>query len=211
MKKRLFSVFYMFVLTLCFTSIVSAVKYFNDERIDTNQRVKLQSIVLRVLNIPVEKNTPDAQLVKIFETRVKSIDVKGQTLYVGYEEDGQTILGYAFPVGGPGFWGPVYGMAAVDPKATRILGIAFYKHSETPGLGGRISEKWFSDQFKDLPLYPMNGDKRIFYLKSVGPEKAPNELDAVTGATGTSRAVESFLNQELQRFLKEFRESMTKG
>ncbi len=201
----------MFVLTLCFTSIVSAVKYFNDERIETNQRVKLQSIVLRVLNIPVEKNTPDAQLIKIFETRIKAIEVKDKTLYVGYEEDGQTILGYAFPVGGPGFWGPVYGLTAVDPKAARILGIAFYKHSETPGLGGRISEAWFSDQFKDLPLYPVDKDKKIFYLKPAGPGKAPNELDAVTGATGTSRAVEAFLNQELQRFLKEFRETMKEG
>jgi len=207
MKKRLFSVLYMFVLTLCFTSIVSAVKYFNDERIVTNQRVKLQRIVLKVLNIPIEKSTSDEQVVKTFDARIKTIDLKDKTLYVGYEEDGQTILGYAFPVGGPGFWGPVYGMTAVDPKATRIIGIAFYKHSETPGLGGRISEKWFSDQFKDLPLHPVNGDKKIFYLKPAGPGKAPNELDAVTGATGTSRAVEAFLNQELQRFLKKFRET----
>ena len=50
--------------------------------------------------------------------------------------------------------------------------------------------------------------KKIFYLKPAGPGKAPNELDAVTGATGTSRAVEAFLNQELQKFLKEFRESI---
>ncbi len=211
MKRRLFSVLYMFLLTLCFTSIVSAVKYFNDERIETNQRVKLQRIILEVLNIPVEKITSDEQIVDIFEDRIKAIDVKGKTLYVGYETDGQTILGYAFPVGGPGFWGPVYGLTAVDPKATKILGIAFYKHSETPGLGGRISEARFSDQFKDLPLYPLDEDKMIFYLKPAGQGKAPNELDAVTGATGTSRAVEAFLNQELQRFLEEFHESMTKG
>lgn len=211
MKKRLFSVFYMFILTLCFTSIVSAVKYFNDERIETNQRVKLQKIILQVLNIPVEKKTSDAQLVKIFESRIKAIEVKGRTLYMGYEEDGHTVRGYAFPVGGPGFWGPVYGMTAVDPKASRILGIAFYKHAETPGLGGRISESWFSDQFRDLPLYPVDGDKNIFYLKPAAPGKAPNELDAVTGATGTSRAVEAFLNQELHKFLEEFRKSMTKG
>ena len=210
MKRRLFSVLYMFLLTLCFTSIVSAVKYFNDERIDTNQRVKLQRIILKVLNIPVEKGTSDEQIVRLFEHRIKAIDVKDKTLYVGHEEDGQAILGYAFPVGGPGFWGPVYGLTAVDPKATRILGIAFYKHSETPGLGGRISEAWFSDQFKDLPLYPLEEDKKIFYLKPAGPGKASNELDAVTGATGTSRAVENFLNQELKKFLEEFRETLTK-
>lgn len=211
MKKRLFSVFYMFVLTLCFTSLVSAVKTFNDERIETNQRVKLQRIVLKVLDIPLKGKTLDRNPGRIFEKRIKMIDVKGKTLYVGYEEDGRTIRGYAFPVGGPGFWGPVYGMAAVDPGARKILGIAFYRHSETPGLGGRISEDWFSDQFKGLPLYPVDGDKKIFYLKPAGAGKKSNELDAITGATGTSRAVEAFLNQDLKRFLKEFRESVKEG
>ena len=205
MKKRLFSVLYMFVLTLCFTSIVSAVKYFNDERIETNQRVKLQKIILKVLGIPLQQKAPDQELARVFASRVKTIEVEGKNLYVGYEEDGQTILGYAFPVGGPGFWGPVYGMAAVDPRATKILGMAFYKHSETPGLGGRISEDWFSNQFKGLPLFPVETNKKIFYLKAAGTAKSPNELDAITGATGTSRAVEAFLNQDLRHFLEEFK------
>ena len=205
MKKRLFSVLYMFVLTLCFTSIVSAVKYFNDERIETNQRVKLQKIILKVLGIPLQQKAPDQELARVFASRVKTIEVEGKNLYVGYEEDGQTIRGYAFPVGGPGFWGPVYGMAAVDPRATKILGMAFYKHSETPGLGGRISEDWFSNQFKGLPLFPVETNKKIFYLKAAGTAKSPNELDAITGATGTSRAVEAFLNQDLRHFLEEFK------
>jgi len=205
MKKRLFSVLYMFVLTLCFTSIVSAVKYFNDERIETNQRVKLQKIILKVLGISLQEKAPDQELVRVFEAQIKAIEVEGKNLYVGYEEDGQTIRGYAFPVGGPGFWGPVYGMAAVDPRATKILGMAFYKHSETPGLGGRISEDWFSNQFKGLPLFPVETDKKIFYLKPAGTGKRPNELDAITGATGTSRAVEAFLNKDLRNFLEEFK------
>ena len=108
-----------------------------------------------------------------------------------------------FPVGGPGFWGPVSGMVAVNPQASRILGIAFYKHSETPGLGGRITEEWFTNQFAGIPLYPIEGEKKIFYLKPQGGKQAPNELDAITGATGTSRAVESFLNQDLDHFMKQ--------
>jgi Na+-transporting NADH:ubiquinone oxidoreductase subunit C len=124
-------------------------------------------------------------------------------LYVGYEQEGQTIKGYALAVGGPGFWGPIQGMVGISPDATRVLGIAFIKHSETPGLGGRITESWFTDQFKDLPLYPIKGDQNIFYLKPAGTARAANELDAITGATNTSSAVEAFLNQELDHFLKD--------
>ena len=95
-----------------------------------------------------------------------------------------------------------FGMAAVTPDAGRVMGLAFYKHSETPGLGGRISEQWFTDQFKGLPLYlPVDG-RKVFHLKPVGTSRAAEELDAVTGATRTSAAVETFLNREFERFLK---------
>lgn len=211
MKKRLFSVLYMFLITLFFTSVVSGVKLFNEERIQTNQRVKLQRIILKVLDMPVGDKVSDKDLVKTFETRVRSIQIKDKTLYMGYEEHGEKIRGYAFPVGGPGFWGPIYGMVAVDPKASKIIGIAFYKHSETPGLGARMTEEWFTNQFVGLPLYPIEGDKKIFYLRPIGTKEAPKELDAITGATGTSRSVEAFLNKELDHFLKELWESLKEG
>lgn len=201
----------MFLITLFFTSVVSAVKLINEERIETNQRVKLQRIILRVLDIPVEDKASDKDLVKVFDARVKSIEVQGKDMYVSYEEDGKTISGYAFPVGGPGFWGPIYGMVAVDPRASKILGLAFYKHSETPGLGARMTEDWFTNQFIELPLYPIEDNKNIFYLRPAGTKKASNELDAITGATGTSRGIEAFLNGELDHFLKKLWRSLKEG
>lgn len=203
MKKQLLSVLYMFLITLFFASLVSTVKLLSDRKIESNQAIKLQRIILNVLNIPIDERISDEDLSRIFTMQVKDILVRERTLYVGYKEDGNTIQGYAIPVGGPGFWGPIQGIVGVDPEATKILGIAFYKHSETPGLGGRITENWFSDQFKDLPLHPIEGDQSIFYLKPAGMRKAPNELDAITGATNTSSAVEAFLNQELDYFLKQ--------
>jgi Na+-transporting NADH:ubiquinone oxidoreductase subunit C len=93
-------------------------------------------------------------------------------------------------------------MVGIDPQATKILGLAFYGHSETPGLGGRITERWFTDQFTGLPLRPIERDQNIFYLKPEGTAEASNELDAITGATITSSSVEAFLNQELDNFLR---------
>jgi Na+-transporting NADH:ubiquinone oxidoreductase subunit C len=211
MKKRLFSIVYMFFITLFFTSIVSGVKVLNEERIERNQKAKLQRIILSVLQIPKNGEPSDEKVNQTFETRIKSIQVEGTTLYLGYDEEGKTILGYAFPVGGPGFWGPIFGMVAVDSEASKIMGIAFYKHAETPGLGARITEDWFKDQFKGLPIFPVEEGKKIFYLKPEGTGEAPNELDAVTGATGTSRAVEGFLNNGLDRYLREVWKAVKKG
>lgn len=193
----------MFVIAIVFASLVSAVNSLNEKKIAANQTIKLQRIVLKVLDIPVEKNMPDEKISALFFKRIKDIEAGERTLYVGYEEDGHTIQGYALPVGGPGFWGPIQGMVGVDRHAKKILGIAFYKHTETPGLGGRITEDWFANQFKNLPLHPIEGDQKIFYLKPSGTRGAPNELDAITGATNTSSAVEAFLNDELDHFLEE--------
>ena len=203
MKKQVLSVVYMFLITLFFASLVSAVKLLNDKKIEHNQTMKLQAIILQVLQIPTQAQITDEELSQLFADRVKEIDVEERTLYVGYEEDGKTIQGYALPVGGPGFWGPIQGMVGITPDASKILGIAFFKHAETPGLGGRITETWFTEQFQDLPLYPIEGDQNIFYLKPEGTAQASNELDAITGATNTSSAVEFFLNKELDHFLKE--------
>ena len=56
MRKRLFSMLYMFLITLCFTSMVSGIKFLNEERIERNQRVKLQSIILKVLDISADED-----------------------------------------------------------------------------------------------------------------------------------------------------------
>ena len=66
-------------------------------------------------------------------------------------------------------------------------------------------------QFKGLRLFPIQGDKKIFYLKPAGSGKAENELDAITGATGTSRAVEAFLNKELDLFITKLWKSKKEG
>ena len=203
MKKQAFSIVYMFLITLFFAVLVSAVKFLNEEKIETNQIVKLQHIILSVLDIPVQKDISIDDLSRMFTAQIKEIQANQKTLYIGYEQNGLTIRGYAVPVGGPGFWGPIEGMVGITPEATKVIGLAFYKHNETPGLGGRITEDWFSEQFKGLPLFPIEDGQNIFYLTPEGGQKKSNELDAITGASNTSSAIEDFLNRELDYFLTE--------
>lgn len=211
MKKRIFSIVYMFVVTLVFTSMVSGVKYFSDERIQRNESLKLQKVILEVLGIGVPAYSGDKDVVDVFKSRVRTMTMKDRVVYVGYEPDGRTVTGYAFQVGGSGFWGPITGMVAVDSTVAKVVGIAFVKHSETPGLGARMTEPWFRKQFVGLPLEIHEPGEKVFYLKPEGAGKAPYELDAITGATGTSRALETFLNQELKTFSVALRQSVGKG
>jgi Na+-transporting NADH:ubiquinone oxidoreductase subunit C len=206
MNKTVYSMGYMFLVAFFFTSLVSAVKLTNEDRIKRNQQAKLEKTIIKVLGIQMKEDLSAEDLFRLFDERVETIQLEDKNVYIGYERGRKEIIGYAFPVGGPGFWGAIQGMVAVAPDASKIIGIAFYEHNETPGLGARISESWFTEQFSGLPLYPIEGDHQIFYLSPKRAGKARNDLDAITGASRTSDAVERFLNRDLDLFLREFKE-----
>ena len=200
-KRRIFSIAYMFGLTLLFTAVVSGIHELNRERIAVNEEIKMQEIVLRVLGIEVPSGARSPEVKAVFENRVKVEEREERRLYQGFAEDGKTPIGYAFPLSGPGFWGPIHGMMAVDPELKGVIGVSFYLHSETPGLGGRITEGWFGNQFEGKSLTSVKEGERYFYLVPEGTSKANNELDAITGATGTSRAVERLIDRSMRAYL----------
>ena len=171
-RKRLFSVAYMFGLTFFFTALVSGIYELNQERIAINEEIKLHRIILEVLGMEPEPGTTDIQVKELFARRVKIEKGEGRILYRGFAEDGETLIGYAFPLSGSGFWGPLYGMMGVDPQVERVMRVAFYRHSETPGLGGRITEAWFKDQFAGKKLLPRGKEGKYFTLVPVGTSQA---------------------------------------
>ena len=85
----------------------------------------------------------------------------------------------AFESSGKGFGGDVGIMVGVDLDTDKILGVGVTTHSETPGMGSRAkTDPTFVSQFKGQPL------EQDFKVKSDG-----GQVDAITGATITSRAV----------------------
>lgn len=103
----------------------------------------------------------------------------------GYELQGESPA-YALPFEGAGLWGTIYGYLAVDSNLEHILGITFTDQNETPGLGGRIDEEEFRDQFRGVELKPL----------SYG-----SELQAITGATQTSGSVLRIINNFYEEVL----------
>lgn len=197
MNKIGYSVFFMFAITLLCTTLVSVIHVVTRERIDLNQHAKLEIVVLRALAVRIPENSSLAEIDALFRQRVARREISGRTVYIIDQADGKTPQGYAFSVSGPGFWGPVFAMVAVDASLSTVTGIEFYLHRETPGLGARINEKEFQRQFAGLSLnMPVAGGK-YFTLTPAAPGKPPSDLDAITGATMTSEAVEKFVNREI--------------
>ncbi len=113
---------------------------------------------------------------------------------------------YVLPVYGAGLWGPIWGYIAVNDDGNTIYGANFSHEGETPGLGARIAEQPFQDEFKDKHLFVDGEFKSVAVLKK--GQKATN--GALTGATITSRGVSDMMADCLapyEAFLKKLSSS----
>ncbi|MFP3632971.1 FMN-binding protein, partial [Burkholderia sp. SIMBA_045] len=59
-------------------------------------------------------------------------------IYLVKDESGETT-GLVLHVRGQGLWGTMYGLLALEGDFDTVKGVNFYEHSETPGLGGEIT------------------------------------------------------------------------
>jgi electron transport complex protein RnfG len=116
------------------------------------------------------------------------------SVYAGYTADGK-FVGYAIPAAGAGFQDTIRLIYGFDPAKERIVGMEVLESRETPGLGDRIyDDEHFHHQFLDLAVKPT--------VELVKHEPtAPNQVDAITGATISSTAVVKIVNSGNQEWL----------
>ena len=92
------------------------------------------------------------------------------------------------PAAGPGFQDTIKLLYGLDAAGEKVIGLYVLESRETPGLGDRIyKDPKFVAEFAALAVEPA-----IKLVKGHGAE--PNEVDAITGATISSRAVVKILN-----------------
>jgi len=116
------------------------------------------------------------------------------SVYAGYAADGG-FRGYAVPSAGPGFQDTIRLLYGYDPERDRVVGMEVLESRETPGLGDRIyKDEEFVAQFRDLAVEP-----EVVLVKE--EPTAPNQVDAITGATISSTAVVKIVNAGNEEWL----------
>ena len=188
MKHKIWTILFLIIVVCVSTSMLNAIYIHTDPMVRRNDRLKKQRSVLEVFHISYE----EAGIEKTFE---KNIDFDTQTIK-GIDLYRSSSGVVAFEISGPGFWGTISALIALEPDLETVRGLKILENTETPGLGGRIAESWFQDQFRGKKLIP---ELRIVpYRKARGP----NEVDAITGATQTSRAFERIVNDNIRAFYR---------
>lgn len=106
---------------------------------------------------------------------------------------------HVFPVYGQGLWGPVWGYVATDSGLTTMVGAYFDHASETPGLGGKIKDDPnFRAQFAGKLID--YGKTPAFDIIKGGAKGQTNAIDAITGATMTSKGLNAAINNWLNSY-----------
>ncbi len=170
--------------------ILSLVEAVTREPIAEQRRLETLRALQSVL--PSFDNNPDQDTL----TLTVGEDRKGQPVERTFYRARQNgaLVGTAFSVvSSQGYSGNIATMVGVRPDGT-VTGIAILNHAETPGLGTKIEEPWFKEQFVGKNLD--NVDWRV--------EKDGGDFDQITGATISPRAVVTSVADGLQ-FYREHR------
>jgi Na+-transporting NADH:ubiquinone oxidoreductase subunit C len=101
------------------------------------------------------------------------------------------------PVRGYGLWGTLYGYLALEGDLETVAGIGFYEQKETPGLGGEVDNPAWKALWPGVRVFDADGEPAVTLVKTRSAEgsvAAAHEVDALSGATLTSRGVENLVN-----------------
>ncbi len=176
MNRRLKMIFILTLFASISGGVLSLVYLFSSPIIEANMLEEQNRSIFLVV--------PDA---KSYEERVKD----GITYFECKDTSGSTV-GIALPAKGNGYQGVIKLMVGLAPDLERITGLQVLEQVETPGLGGRIIESGFQDQFKGISTEPAVG-----YVKNQKPEK-DTDIQAITGATISSRSIVAIINKSIQ-------------
>lgn len=173
--------------------IIIAIYMLTFDTIKENKARELREAVFKVL--------PDVSFMqKLYFSEdkkliiVKSDGMDDEMIFAGYDEQGK-FTGYAIQGKGPGFQDTIHVLFGYLASNRNITGMEILDSRETPGLGDKIFKDMdFVGEFINLPV-----TKDIKAVKK-GKKTNDNEIDAITGATISSKAVVRIINKAFNKW-----------
>jgi electron transport complex protein RnfG len=169
--------------------------------IEENKRLAIERALFKVIPGAVSR-----QDFVITETGIRKAapDIEGIKLYAGYDPDGR-LKGVALEAAAAGYQDVIRILYGYDPYCQCIRGIDVLKMTETPGIGDKIAkDAAFQQNFVALQARAqVSGEGLEHEIVSVrhGTKTEPWQIDAISGATISSKAVARMLNDSAQRLV----------
>lgn len=187
-KDRIYPLLFMFITTLVCIALTSGLHLLTLERSEANELSFTRRAILQAADLAFENTTEGIE-------RTYREMIAEEAGY--YTASGPFGTRFILPLEGPGLWGTIAIMVGLDEDLETFTGVAIVSQNETPGLGARIEESWFTAQFQ--------GKRPPFTMVEEGTASQANEVDAITGATRTSEYFKNLVARvpaEAQRIIR---------
>lgn len=188
---------------LCSGVVLSAIYSGTKERIAANRAEYLKAAIFRVLpgTEHFQSFLIEGENLVPYEGPEGSIP-SGEAIFQGLDANG-TPTGFAIPTQGPGFMDTIRIIYGYKPEEQIIVGMQVLEDKETPGLGDKIKkDPAFLANFDALAVKPE------LVPNKKPPKTKPNQVDTISGATISSKAVINMLNAEVKHLDPIFAKSL---
>ncbi|MFK5969470.1 MAG: RnfABCDGE type electron transport complex subunit G [Candidatus Marithrix sp.] len=186
------------ILTLAIAGLISGIAIIAIYEATLPTITAYKAKVLREAVFKVLPKVTKIQKLQYIDNKFQPIDSEENSteiIYAGYDSE-DNLIGYAINASGSGFQDTIQILYGYIPQNNLIVGMEVLDSRETPGLGDKIyKDADFKANFKSLTVKPA-----IVFVKK-GMKSASNEVDSITGATISSRAVVKIINKSNNKWL----------
>lgn len=184
MFKKIVDILFILVLGTVCSSALIGIRRYTLPKIERYQETKLRATILEAAGLSYDASNID----EVFQRHITRIERGAYEYYLGPDNR------YVFEFIGRGLWGLIEGVIVLDEDMETLKAVRIVSQEETPGLGARISEASFLNQFADKKISPR--------LNVVLRRRATeiNEVDAISGATLSSEALVRIINEATEYF-----------
>ena len=182
------------LLAICFGALLAGMQIALGPTIEANKiNETLEKVPEMVFGVARAQELAAAQQAVDVAPLSVEVDKAGKTVrYSVYEaKTAGQLAGWVAKTAGQGYADKIEMLIGFDPQVDQITGIFVLDQKETPGLGNKIvTDEWrgqFVAKATDQPLTAVKGKA-----------KAGNEIDAITGATISSKAVTDAINSAVK-------------
>ena len=184
-----YSTIFTFVLAFALTLAPTWIYQVTESRVRLNQQGELAKATLNALGLDATDKPVEAFEEQFGKAPFEAAKLEETTV------NGQKVKVMQFS--GMGLWDRIEGVIAVNSEVSEIVGLSIIEQKETPGLGGRISEAEFQEQFEGEKI-----EANIRMTASTGGayslDRDNSAFDAVSGATLTSIAFAIIVNDAIK-------------
>ncbi|MCL2440133.1 MAG: RnfABCDGE type electron transport complex subunit G [Treponema sp.] len=175
----------LFITAVITVAVLSVVYNLTLEPIENQKRRTQETVMREILPRATEYHEIETE-------KTGSITAVYEGYFSSDALDDKVLVGYVIQLSPEGYSGKIDLVVGINRGIGKISGMRVLSHTETPGLGALAVKENFYNRYESMPLMP---------LTVVRNNPGEYEIQAITSATITTRAITNAVNEAIEWYL----------